>query len=117
MGTGLHPALGCPDADNRSTTTASLLSLLDAGASGAREFPEAADPEFVRNYREMEARLSAAGADGQGPKRVTPGRPAQGKKSWSSAPSVRPRSTWAAALMQVPAPGQRYARHQVARQQ
>ena len=52
-----------------------------------------------------------------GPPRVTPGRPAQGKRSWSSAPSVRPRSTWAAALMQVPAPGQRYARHQVARQQ
>ena len=36
-----------------------LLSLLDAGVL---EFPEAADPEFVRHYREMEARLSAAGA-------------------------------------------------------
>src|SRR5450759_5143573 len=36
-----------------------LLSLLDAGVL---EFPEAADPEFVRHYREMEARLSAASA-------------------------------------------------------
>src|ERR1017187_2058913 len=36
-----------------------LLSLLDAGVL---EFPEAADPEFVRHYREIEARLSAAGA-------------------------------------------------------
>jgi len=36
-----------------------LLSLLDAGVL---ELPEAADPEFVRHYREMEARLSAAGA-------------------------------------------------------
>src|ERR1035437_1842183 len=37
-----------------------LLSLLDAGVL---EFPEAAHPEFVRHYREMEARLAAAGAD------------------------------------------------------
>ena len=36
-----------------------LLSLLDAGVL---EFPDAADPEFVRHYREMEAQLSAAGA-------------------------------------------------------
>ena len=36
-----------------------LLSLLDAGVL---EFSEATDPEFVRHYREMEARLSAAGA-------------------------------------------------------
>src|ERR1035437_6773154 len=36
-----------------------LLSLLDAGVL---EFPEAAGPEFVQHYREMEARLSAAGA-------------------------------------------------------
>jgi|ERR1035437_4842138 hypothetical protein len=36
-----------------------LLSLLDAGV---RDISEAAEPEFVRHYREMEARLSAAGA-------------------------------------------------------
>jgi hypothetical protein len=62
LGAGLHPAVGCPDADYRSTTTASLLSLLDAGASGARELAAAAESEFVQDYREMEARLSAAGA-------------------------------------------------------
>src|ERR1035437_10309851 len=62
LGAGLHPAVGCPDADYRSTTTASLLSLLDAGASGARELAAAAESEFVQDYREMEARLSATGA-------------------------------------------------------
>src|ERR1035437_3207010 len=62
LGAGLHPAVGCPDADYRSTTTASLLSLLDAGASGARELAAAAESEFVQDYREMEARLSAVGA-------------------------------------------------------
>src|ERR1039458_10759394 len=36
-----------------------LLSLLDAGVL---EVPEAADPEFVQHYREMEARLAAPGA-------------------------------------------------------
>jgi hypothetical protein len=35
------------------------LSLFDAGVL---EFPEAAGPEFVQHYREMEARLAAAGA-------------------------------------------------------
>ena len=39
-----------------------LLSLLDAGVLGVRDISEAAEPEFVRHYREMEARLSAAGA-------------------------------------------------------
>jgi hypothetical protein len=62
LGAGLHPAVGCPDADYRSTTTASLLSLLDAGASGARELAAAAESEFVQDYREIEAQLSAAGA-------------------------------------------------------
>src|SRR5450756_1666980 len=38
------------------------LSLLDAGASGVRELAAAAESEFVQDYREMEARLSAAGA-------------------------------------------------------
>ena len=36
-----------------------LLSLLDAGVL---ELPEAAEPKLVCHYREMEARLSAAGA-------------------------------------------------------
>src|ERR1035437_4844885 len=62
LGAGLHPAVGCPDADYRSTTTASLLSLLDAAASGVRELAAAAESEFVQDYREMQARLSAAGA-------------------------------------------------------
>src|ERR1019366_10683275 len=62
LGAGLHPAVGCPDADYRSTTTASLLSLLDAGASGVRELAAAAESEFVQDYREMEARLPAARA-------------------------------------------------------
>jgi hypothetical protein len=35
------------------------LSLLDAGVL---EFPEAAESEFVRHYRSIEARLAAAGA-------------------------------------------------------
>src|ERR1019366_391874 len=71
----------------------------------------------VPHPRSVDVSRIGHGADGQGPTRVTPGRPAQGKRSWSSVPSVRPRSTWAAALMQVPAPSQKYARHQVARQQ
>jgi hypothetical protein len=36
-----------------------LLPLLDAGVL---ELPEAAEPKLVCHYREMEARLSAAGA-------------------------------------------------------
>src|ERR1035437_4043297 len=36
-----------------------LMSLLDAGVL---ELPEAAEPKLVCHYREMEARLSAAGA-------------------------------------------------------
>src|ERR1019366_4457510 len=47
-----------------------LLSLLDAGVL---EFPEAADPEFVRHYREMEARLSAAGASAIADLLISPG--------------------------------------------
>jgi len=39
-----------------------LLALLDAGVSGVRDISEAAEPEFVQDYREMEARLAAAGA-------------------------------------------------------
>jgi hypothetical protein len=35
------------------------MSLLDAGVL---ELPEAAEPKLVCHYREMEARLSAAGA-------------------------------------------------------
>src|SRR5450759_5247217 len=39
-----------------------LPSLLDAGVSGVRDISEAAEPEFVQDCREIEARLSAAGA-------------------------------------------------------
>jgi|ERR1017187_3001860 hypothetical protein len=62
LGAGLHPAVGYPDADYQSTATPSLPSLLDAGVSGVLEFPEAAESEFIQDYREIEARLAAAGA-------------------------------------------------------